>query len=77
MVKIKAYSFPQEVCISIVSNPNISWWFTKFLGDILVHELSIKAYSILQEVSINCFKSQYMLVFYRMDGRYINSQPKH
>ena len=26
-------------------------------------DLSIKAYSLLQEVCINCFKSKYMLVF--------------
>ena len=26
-------------------------------------DLSIKAYSVLQEVYINCFKSKYMLVF--------------
>ena len=28
----------------------------------------IKAYSLLQEVCINCFKSKYMLVFDKMDG---------
>ena len=31
-------------------------------------DLSIKAYSLLQEVCINCFKSKYMLVFYKTDG---------
>ena len=31
-------------------------------------DLSIKAYSLLQEVCINCFKSKYILVFYKMDG---------
>ena len=31
-------------------------------------DLSIKAYSILQEVRINYFKSKYMLVFYKMDA---------
>ena len=31
-------------------------------------DLSIKAYSLLQEVCIKCFKSKYILVFYKMDG---------
>ena len=31
-------------------------------------DLSIKAYSLLQELCINFFKSNYMLVFYKMDG---------
>ena len=30
--------------------------------------IGIKAYLLLQEVCINCFKSQYMFVFYKMDG---------
>ena len=29
---------------------------------------SNKVYPLLQEVCINCFKSKYMLVFYKMDG---------
>ena len=33
------------------------------MGDILVHDLSIKSYLLLQEVCINCFKSKHILVF--------------
>ena len=35
------------------------WWFGPLIN---------KAYSLLQEVRINCFKSEYTLVFYQMDG---------
>ena len=31
-------------------------------------DLSIEAYSLLQEVCINCFKSKYMLLFYEVNG---------
>ena len=64
-------------CVSIASIPNICQCFTKFMGHILVHNLSIKASSILQEVCINCFKSKCMLIFYKMDGLHVSSRPKH
>ena len=57
------------------------------MGYMLVHDLSIKAYSLLhisikvysllQEVCINCFKSKCMLIFYKMSGLHVSSQPKH
>ena len=53
------------------------------MGDILVHDLSIKAYSLLhikaysllQEVCINCFKSKYIFVFLIDGWGHICSQP--
>ena len=45
------------------------------MGDILIHGLSIKAYSLLQEVCINCFKSKYIFVFLIDEWGRICSQP--
>ena len=45
------------------------------MGDILIHGLSIKAYSLLQEVCINCFKSKYIFVFLIDGWGHICSQP--
>ena len=45
------------------------------MSDILVHELSFKAYSLLQEVCINCLKSKYIVVFLIDGWGHICSQP--
>ena len=45
------------------------------MGDILVHDLSVQAYLLLQEVCINCLKSKYIFVILIDAWGHICSQP--
>ena len=52
-IGIKVSLLLQEVCIDCLKSKYMLVFKKKCIGDILVHELSSKAYSLLQEVFIN------------------------